>query len=155
MRQSVFITFMLIVSVARAADKPSCSMTECAAGSAVVSYAKKGDGYFACPTMELSDYGNYVLSVMAISMIFTGHIPNISPVTGDPEQEGESKAILDGLRARAKVTTFDEAVSACKEGKNGLRLRVANNPKASLSIWVFNDKKQESFWMPKSHVDPR
>jgi hypothetical protein len=131
----------------------ACNVVACNAGDKAITYAKKDDMYFACPTMELSDYTNAVLGMVSLSAL-SGKMPNISPVTGEPEYEGQSKQMLDVLRAKARVATFDQAVAACKKGAGKRAVTVMNNPKDGFSIWVAGvDKKP--FWMPKGHLDKR
>lgn len=131
-----------------------CNVADCNAGSKVVTFSKKDDYYYACQTRELSEYVNFVIGNLSMSAAF-GVLPNISPITGDPEYQGESKQILDKLRSSAGVKTFDEGMSLCKKGKHGLKMLVANNPKDSLYIWVFSEKNKESFWMPKTFLNLR
>lgn len=132
-----------------------CNIAECFAGSKVVTYAKKGDGYFACPTAELADYTNYVRGLVGMVYGLTGRMPNISPVTGDPEQTGKSKELLDALRSLAKVRTFDQAAALCKEGRGAVKATVLNNPKDGMSIWVGDAKTDSAFWMPKGSANLR
>lgn len=149
----LFTGLLLALSFAAVAgENKSCSLHDCAAGSMVVSYATRSEPYFACPSQELSDYTNYVLGIIEMNAMF-GEMPNISPDTGEPEQTGKSRAILDYLRIKARVSTFDQAVAACKKGRGGLRLMVANNPKGGTSMWVFERKTKKSFWAPKSSID--
>ena len=149
----ILITYSSIIFAGAQNPKTQCNIATCDAGRKVISFASKDDAYFSCPTNELSEYTNHVLGLSLMIYQFTGTIPNISPVTGDPEQQGQSKIILDKLRSNSKAKTFDEAVAACKKGKNKQIFMVANNPKDSSSMWVFNSKTKEQQWMPKSHLD--
>ena len=130
-----------------------CSISECFAGTAVKTFAEKSDPYYACPTKELSEYTNFVIGMVSASMQMTGRIPNISPITGDPEWSGGSKLILENLRNGAGVATFDQAIALCANGKNGIKVKVMNLPADSLVMWVHDPKRNISFWMPKSHAD--
>lgn len=140
------------LSIAGNVDK-QCSIATCDAGTKVRSYATQSEPHFACKTKELSEYTNYVLGLLAFSKMMSGRMPNLSPVTGDPEQEGQSKVILDTLRSEAKVRTFDQALTMCERGRNGIQLLVANNPKDSQSMWVFDVKRNLNYWVPKSAMD--
>lgn len=153
-KATVLIVACALVTGANAesVDK-QCNIAKCEAGTKVKSYAKKDDPYFACQSMELSEYTNYVLGLVGMTIQFTGHMPNISSITGEPEQEGQSKALLDMLRSKAKVGTFDQALGMCEKGKNGMIFMVANNPKNESSIWVFDAKRKLNFWVPKAHMD--
>lgn len=136
-------------------SKTQCNVVDCDTNSKVISYATKSDPYYACPTQELSDYTNFVLGLISFGYQMTGKFPNVSPVTGEPEYEGQTKSMLDTMRSAAGVGTFDQAVSECKIGKNRLRLRVLNNPQGGVSIWVLDDRTKKTFWMPKTHLDLR
>lgn len=150
-----------IIAIAAALASPAmsanmdkaCNVVACNAGEKAITYAKKDDMYFACPTMELSEYTNYVLGLASFSALL-GQMPNISPVTGEPEQEGKSKQLLDALRTKARVATFDQAVALCKKGAGKRIVTVMNNPKDSDSIWVAG-ADNKPFWMPKGHLDKR
>jgi hypothetical protein len=159
MKKNITSTWALIAlfvlplsSYAKQKTPEWCSLIECGAGSNVITQADKENFYYACPTMEIGSYVTYVFGVTTMIYGVTGKLPNISPQTGEPEQEGQSKKIIEGLRNRAKVTTFDQALSTCKKGKNGIALVVANNPKAEIVEWVFNRKTHESYWVPKSSI---
>jgi hypothetical protein len=140
------------LAIAGNVDK-QCNIATCEAGTKVKSYSTQSEPYFACQTKELSEYTNYVLGLLAFSKMISGHLPNVSPITGDPEQEGKSKVTLDQLRSTAKVQTFDQALTMCERGRNGIQLLVANNPKDSQSIWVFDPKRNLNYWVSKSHMD--
>lgn len=84
----------------------------------------------------------------------TGSLPNISPKTGDPEYEGQSKSMIDLLRSQANVATYDQAEGQCIKGKDKAQVMVMNNPKDSLSIWV-SGKDKKAFWMPKAFLNKR
>jgi hypothetical protein len=104
--------------------------------------------------MELAEYTNAVVGVVSMQAMF-GSMPNISPATGEPETTGETKAMLDMLRSRAKIRSFDQATASCSRGKTGVKVLVANNPKDNSVIWVSTEKANEMFWMPKAHLDLR
>ena len=133
-----------------------CDTVECFSGTKVISYATKGDPYFACPTAELSDYLAVVGGFMAMSYTLSGRFPNISPKTGEPEYEGKTAEIIKQYRIAAGVRTFDQAAALCRDGKHGQKLIVANNPKDGYSAWVAVDgKPTENFWVPKDHLNLR
>jgi hypothetical protein len=130
-----------------------CNIIECASGMKIKTYAKKDDPFYACETRALSDYTNYVIGIAAITVALTGHLPNVSQDTGDIEQTGKSKIVLDNLRSSAGVASFDEAMIHCKNGKNSTQLMVINNPKDGVSLWASNEKTKELFWIPKAHAN--
>ncbi|WP_394753741.1 hypothetical protein [Crenothrix sp.] len=106
-----------------------CDLAPCPAGTHVVSYFKKNDPYVACPTKELAEYTNFAIGLMVMTLNVSGgdRMPNISPITGDPEYEGSTKIMMDNLRDSAGVKTFDQAMTVCRDGKNGRHLVVMNN----------------------------
>ena len=150
-------TFALLVApcVALASGaENSCLEKTCPAGTKATTYAKKSEPFFACPTIDLAEYSNFVVGLVQMGAAF-GSLPNISLVTGEPEYQGETKVLLDQMRKRANVSTFDEAVATCIKGKNGVKVLVANNPVDRSVLWVQADKTGEMFWMPKANLDVR
>lgn len=138
-----------------ASTEKSCSIVSCGAGDKATTYVEDASThYFACPTKELSEYVNFVWAMVYTTYQMTGSLPNISPKTGDPEYEGQSKAMIDTLRSQANVSTYDQAEGQCAKGKNKAQVMVMNNPKDSLSIWV-SDKTGKPFWMPKAFLNKR
>ncbi len=154
--KSIFLATGLaaISSSAMAASDSQCNQTACSAGANVVTHATKEDAYFACQTKEISEYANYVLGLVTISAML-GKMPNISSETGDPEQTGESKAILDSLRKKSGARTFDDALKRCEKGRHGIKMVVANNPADSGSMWVYDPARKLNYWIPKSHADKK
>lgn len=154
MKNSILAVVLLAFSLpaVSAGQSKNCSIIACGAGTKAVTYAKKDDPYYSCPSYELSEYTNSVLGFVAVSYRLSGQFPKISPVTGEPVFSGDAKAMLDMLRNNAKVRTFDQAVSYCSQGKNKLSVTVVSNPADSLSMRV-SDKGNNQFWMPKSHLD--
>lgn len=154
MKKPILAVVILAISLPAISAEQSkdCSIIACGAGTKAVTYAKKGDPYYSCPSYELSEYTNSVLGFVAISRQLSGRFPKINPVTGEPVLGGDTKAMLDMLRNNAKVRTFDQAVSYCSKGKNKLAVTVVSNPIDSLSMRV-SDEGNNQFWMPKSHVD--
>jgi len=137
------------------AAESRCISVECTAGSKVISYATPSDPYFACPTAELSDYTMMVMGAVSLSSL-SGRTPNISRITGEPEFVGESAELLRQYRQAARVRTFDEAVSKCRPGVNGLRLVVSNIPGVGHSVSVsLEGKPGLPFWMSKAHLNLR
>ena len=132
-----------------------CDVVTCAAGSKVISYAKKNEPYYMCPTRELAEYTNFVIGLVFLSVQISGKMPNISPITGEPEYVGETKTRLDRMRDLAGVSNFDQAVASCKLGKNALHMFVTNNPKDGNLIWVSDEKSKKLFWMPKGYLNLR
>lgn len=136
------------------ANEKTCSVAQCHSGDVVRTVAEKGDPYYACPTRELSDYTNGVLGMAAVTVVIAGRPPNISPETGEPEAQGETKAFFDQLRRAAGVRTFDEGIAKCQQGRNGIRGTVMNDGGAdSMSIWIGVQGGKANFWLPSSHVD--
>ncbi|WP_435607723.1 hypothetical protein [Pseudomonas knackmussii] len=152
MKKWMFLTAAAIAPLAGAADlSKSCMTVECNVGDHVVTYAEKSDPYYACPTRELSEYVNGTMGLVSMAYTMTGKFPNVSPTTGEPEFQGESKAMLDNWREAAKVSTLDEASSQCDPGKNKVQAMLLNSPDGGISVWVA-DKQQKTFWLPRGHL---
>lgn len=137
-------------------------MKGCPSGTAAITVASKTEPYYACPSKPLAEYTNFVIGMASMAVQLTGHLPNISPVTGDPEyldgaggKPNQTRIMLAFMRNQAKVQTFDEAVAMCSMGRSRVLVTVMNEPKDSSTVWVFDDKKKLSFWMPKSSLDKR
>ncbi|AOY93808.1 hypothetical protein BKK79_19885 [Cupriavidus sp. USMAA2-4] len=158
---AVSAAFLLSASAYAAGTGKSCLASECRAGSKAVTYATKAEPYYACPTRELATYSNFVLGLLAMHVSLGGGMPNISDKTGEPEyldvggKPNETRLILTSLRQKAGVTTFDQAVARCAQGRNGTRVVVMNNPQDETVIWVVDESKKAAFWMPKAHLDSR
>ena len=132
----------------------NCMAVDCPAGSRAVTYAKRQEPYYACGTRELADYTNFVLGLVVMQKQLTGTMPNISDKTGEPEYQDETKLMLDSLRKKAGVTTFDQAVSMCAKGVGRLKVVVLNNPKDNNVIYVVTHNKK-TFWLPKTSLDKK
>ena len=107
----------------------------------------------ACPTKSLSEYVTFVIGLIVATKMLTGQLPNISPQTGDPEYQGESKAMLDAYRAKANVRTFDDATAQCRQLNGGRRAMVLNYPDDGMSMWV-GERSGAKYWITKSAADP-
>lgn len=141
--------------MAGAADmSKSCSIVSCDAGEKATTYIEKGEFYFACPTKELSEYIATLYGLVSATYQITGKLPNISPETGEPEYQGQTKEMIDALRSDAGVSTYDQAQALCAKGKAKIQVMVMNNPEDAMSIWVAG-ANQKPFWMPKSFLNKR
>jgi hypothetical protein len=136
-----------------------CSKTLCEAGAKVVVYASKAEPAFACPTKELTLYTNLVYGLVTMSVALTGHMPNISPVTGEPEyhdgadgKPNETRMTLDRLRSEAGVSTFDEAFAQCQSMKSKTGMVVMNYPKDGGIMWVSDAELKNSYWIAKASL---
>jgi hypothetical protein len=136
------------------AQQPSneCTAESCPAGTRAVTNFKKSDPYYACPTRELATYVATVTGLVEMQASL-GVTPNISDKTGEPEYEGETKAIVDSMRAQAQVQTFDQALSICTLGSNKRKVAVMNMPKDSLVAYVYDDGRKTAFWMPIGNLN--
>jgi len=135
-----------------AAPDTHCNLAACPAGSKVKSYARPDDAYFACPTKELADYTNFALGAVTVVYTMTGQMPNISPVTGEPEFAGATGAAMAAKRRAAMARTLDEAAAKCTKGANGRAYLVANDSDQGM-LWVQDAKSKVMSWAPKSHFD--
>ncbi|VVE69111.1 hypothetical protein PPN31119_03176 [Pandoraea pnomenusa] len=139
----------------------SCMAQKCAAGDKAITYATKQEPYFACPTRELAEYTNFVIGLVATQRMLTGSFPNISPKTGEPEyldqggKPNETRLMFDQMRESARVSTFDQGVAMCKTGANKAQVTIMNVPTDATVVWVNDDKKKVSFWMPRGSLDKR
>lgn len=149
---TALIPLITLFSHTACAEKQSCQQVICPAGTKAVTYASKSEMYYACPTRELSEYTAAVLGILSMQASF-GSMPNVSPETGEPEQKGETKLMLDNLRNAANVSTYDQAISMCEKGGNKIKVTVMNNSEDTTSIWVMMQNQKKSFWLPKSFLD--
>jgi hypothetical protein len=152
------IVAALFVSVSAPAYTASpqnvCGMgPPCRAGSQVVTYADKANPFYACPTRELSDYIGTVMGLVAAQSMLGG-LPNLSPQTGEPEWQGETETMVAAMRKKARVVSFDQAVSQCTKGRRGIRAVVLNHEDGAMSIWVVAKNGSASFWAPASAFSP-
>jgi hypothetical protein len=132
-----------------------CTTDTCKAGTKAITHATKTEPYFACPTRELADYTNFVLGLVAMDAMMGASL-NISPQTGEPEVEGETKAMLDHYRTAANAPTYDAAISLCHAGKSKHRVILLNvSDDTSLAVWVHDERQNENYWMPISGLNKR
>lgn len=157
----IFLCMCLLFSsfqcLARQSDK-TCFVTSCSVGDKGITYVSKSEPYYACPTRELVDYISTVIGLVSMTIELTGEPPNISDKTGEPEyldtEDGPNKTrlMLDSLRNKAKVVTFDEAIAMCSEGVGKIQVSVLNSSKDEFTIFVMDKKTKNTFWMPKSNL---
>lgn len=137
----------------------SCQTAKCTAGQTTTTYATRSEPYFACPTRELSDYTNMVLGLVALTAQFGGSMPNISPETGEPEFRDDAngpnktRQMLAYYRGKAKVSTFDQAVALCAEGRSGFKVTILNIRDDEMSTWVHDSKRNVSYWLPRGALN--
>jgi hypothetical protein len=133
--------------------KSSCLSSECPAGTQAVTYTTQQEPFYVCKSSELSEYANYVLSLM-IKLDRYGEIaPEISGKTGEPVAHGDDKLLLDKYRAKAGVSSFEEAISKCYRGGGNLKVVVLYSLKDSNSIYVAPEEDRENkFWLPKARL---
>ncbi|WP_096150193.1 hypothetical protein [Enterobacter asburiae] len=137
-----------------AKEHGTCSSSSCPPGTKVMVSLAKGDLVFACDTEERATYTNFVLGMVSFMHDMTGRLPNISPTTGEPEVTGQSKEMLDSLRASAGVKTFDEATSKCLNEKkvNKKHFMMLNVKNDSDYAWVGSDSNK--LWVPLTAIKP-
>ncbi len=144
----------LIIPQALAQLQPNtCTFETCKAGTTAVTYFKKSDFYYTCPTRELATYVMTITGLIVMQSTLVGETPNISDRTGEPEYTGETKSMVDGLREQAQVETFDEAVKICALGSDKRRVMVLNMPENSMVAYVHDEGRKQNFWMPIVHLD--
>lgn len=144
-------------AVAGADISTSCQVKKCYAGDQVISYATKKDPFFACSSMQLSEYTNTLIGLIAMTLQFTGHLPNISDTTGEPIFQGETKKVVENLRSEAGVQSFDQALQHCMQGSGKRKLIILNFPESEGigSMYVSDPQRKISYWMPKGAADPK
>lgn len=137
-----------------AEEHGTCTYDSCPPGTGVRVSLEKGDTVFACDTEERANYTNFVLGMVSFMHQMTGRLPNISPVTGEPEVSGQSKDALDKLRTQAGVSTFDEAVKKCLNEKqiNKKNFMMLNVKSDSDYAWV--GSKSNKLWVPLTAIKP-
>jgi len=163
MRYAYAAMALAISSSAAFADTPqnSCLVKTCAPGDHAVTYATKQEPFLACPTRELAAYTSSVLGLLALQVQLTGAMPNISDKTGEPEyldQNGkpnETRLMLDSLRNKAGVTSFDQAVATCAPGRNKSKVTILNVQKDAEVVYVHDEARKINYWMPTSSLDKR
>ncbi|HEP6426925.1 TPA: hypothetical protein VDB83_001196 [Burkholderia cenocepacia] len=154
---------LLIVSsiAAAATGSNSCLVKSCGVGDRAITYATKSEPFYACPTRELASYTSTVVGVISMQYSLTGTLPNISDKTGEPEyldsngQANQTRMLLDGLRRRAGVATFDQAAAACSPGRNKAKVTILNLQKDDGVAYVHDDARKLNYWMPTSSLDKR
>lgn len=155
-----FLSAFLFESIAIAGVGKACNILKCESGDKAVTYATKSEPYYACQTKELSIYTNFMLGLAATTVMFTGHLPNFSDKTGEPEypdingKPNETRLMIEMLRRDAKVNNFFEAGLSCENGKSKIAVTIMNGADFS-SAWVIADKSQKSFWMPKAFLNKK
>jgi len=77
MRRLVFTSLAALAVSANAAET-RCDITQCPAGSKVVTYATKSEMFYACPTPELAEYTNFLLGLITVQYTLTGTLPNVN-----------------------------------------------------------------------------
>jgi hypothetical protein len=132
---------------------PSCQTSECPAGTKAVTYSTQQEPFYLCKSSELSEYANLVLGVMIKQARYAEVAPAISGKTGEPAAEGDDKLLLDKYRAKAGVSTFEEAISKCYKGRRDMKVVVLYSPADSGSIYVAAEEDQENkLWLPKASL---
>ena len=155
MKKWILLVGAAVTSFSFADDlSKTCLIAECNPGDRAITYATKNDFYYACPTKELSEYISTTLGLTSVIYQMTGKLPNISPKTGEPEFDGESRQMVDNLRSAAGVDTYDQAQALCSKGRSKIAVTVMNNPNEGGSIWVSGADKKP-FWMPKAFLSKR
>ena len=160
MRQLLLLASLLLVHGTDAlSQRPDnlCTFDTCKSGTRAVTNFKTSDSYYSCPNRELATYVN-TLIVIVSTQVFLGAQPNISNRTGEPAFEGETKAAVDSLRAKAHVHTFDQAVNSCTLGIDKRRVTVTNAPSPSSAerfasvVYVNDEVSKKAYWMPIFHL---
>lgn len=134
--------------------KSTCLSAECPDGTKAVTNTMQQEPFYYCKSNELSEYANYVLSLMLRQVEFAGNPPEVSRKTGEPVVQGNDKILLDKYRAQAGVSSFEEAISKCYRGEGNVKVLVLYNPKESNSIYVAAEENPKNkFWLPKARLD--
>jgi hypothetical protein len=132
-----------------------CTFDTCKAGTKARTYYEKSDPYYSCPSRELADYVSSIIGLASMQIMLTGQMPNISDKTGEFEYKGETKAMVDMLREKAGIHTFDQAVAICSSGVDKKPVTVLNMPENSMVAYVEDERRKLAFWMPIAHLDKR
>jgi hypothetical protein len=119
----------------------------------VVTASKKAGPFYSCETEPLADYTNAVIGLASMQKGMGLPMNNIDPQTGEPQYEGETKAMVDAMRARAGVASFDEAATHCQDGPYRHHVTVINFQKDRGSTRVHDTTSNKSFWLPTSEID--
>ena len=131
-----------------------CTFETCKAGTKALTYFEKSDPYYSCPNRELATYVTMLIGLVSMqAMMSGGQMPNISDKTGEPEFTGQTKEMVDMLREKAGVQTFDQAIAICTIGTNKRPVTVLNMPENSMVAYVADERRKQTFWMPFSHLD--
>lgn len=134
-------------------SKSSCLSSECPAGTKAITYTTQQEPFYSCNSSELSEYANYVLSLMIKQVRYGEVAPEISSKTGEPAVQGDDKLLMDKYRAKAGVSSFEEAIAKCYRGRGNSKVVVLYSPKDSNSIYVAPEENQENkFWLPKARL---
>lgn len=131
-----------------AEDHGTCTAQLCSAGKQIKVSIAKDDPMYACSTEAKAIYVNTVLGLVSFQQTLSGQLPNISPKTGEPEYQGETKQMLDTLRNAAGVSTLDEAASQCIEGSKirNKKFMVLNSKHESDYVWAGSNNIK--LWIP-------
>lgn len=130
-----------------------CTFDTCKAGTRALTYSEKSDPYYVCPSRELATYIMTVVGLASMQAMLGGGMPNISDKTGEFEYEGETKTMVDAMREKAGVQTFDQAVAICSLGANKKPVMILNMPENSMVAYVEDERRKLAFWMPISQLD--
>ena len=146
------LTMTIPQAFAQNADN-ECTFDTCKAGTKALTYYEKNDPYYICPSRELATYVTTIVGLASIQVMLGGGMPNISDKTGEFEYEGETKAMVDMLREKAGVQTFDQAVAICAPGVDKKPVMILNMPEDLMVAYVEDERRKLAFWMPISHLD--
>ena len=139
----------------------SCLVKACGPGDHAMTYATKVEPFFACPTRELASYTSSVIGLISMQYTLTGTMPNISDKTGEPEYQdqgdkpNQTRIMLDGLRSRAGVTSFDQAIAICSKGRSRAKVTILNVQKNDEVAYVHDETKNVNYWLPTSSLNKR
>jgi hypothetical protein len=90
-----------------------CTVETCKAGARALTYFRRDDPYYICPNRELATYVSVLVGLLAMQVTLGGEMPNIDDQTGEPDFKGDTKEMVDMLRSKVQVTTFDQAMAVC------------------------------------------
>lgn len=136
-----------------APGRPSCLATGCTTGTKAVTYTTQQEPFYLCKSSELSEYANFVLDLMIKKARYADIPPEISVKTGEPAVQGDDRLLLDRYRAKAGISSFEEAISKCYRGVSNLNVVVLFSPDDSNSIYVAAEGSQDDkFWLPKARL---